>query len=415
MVLNVNPRLCLLCRGAKELCGYAYCPMIAKYTALLKIKSVISRREFFCSSPPSVFVGRYGYPVVSAGPLAPPLTGDTSVYDLPERWLSISLEEVLNYRLSLISARGRVKVKDVRRSRLISSLQELVLSLRPVDVEVKLLKPPRPAIELSEYQAPMGPKAPLKEFKVVSSGSYVRQLEYVYGDTDLGATEAIIKLYRSGIPVTHIQRMLSVGALGRGKYRKLVPTRWAITAVDQVISSWLIKEVRRLPLINEYRVYVRRYSRNLFLTVLIPGRWSFEWMEAWYPNSTWNPSSNGVAVEGDYEGFRGRTTYPSIGGCYYAARLATAEHLINMGRQATAVALREIYPGFKVPIGVWFVRENLRYMYSKGPVLKTQSFREVLDFLDEHTDLGARRWVKESYLLKSSTLRTLMDYLGWRN
>ena len=36
------------------------------------------------SSPPSVFVGRYGYPKVRIGPMIPPVHGDTTVYDKAE-------------------------------------------------------------------------------------------------------------------------------------------------------------------------------------------------------------------------------------------------------------------------------------------------------------------------------------------
>ena len=403
-------KMCLLCRGAKGLCGRPYCPVIAKNAALIKVGRVIGKRELFGSSPPSVFVGRYGYPEVFAGPSTPPVTGDTSVYDLPERWLGLPLERVLDYRLSMVTARGRVRVDRPERSRLVRELHELVLSVKPVDVEVRLRRPPKPALKLSDYEAPQGPTAPLEEFKVVGGGGSAKVVEYVYGDVDLRALDAILRLYEGRIPVTHIQRMLSVGALGRGRSRRLVPTRWAITAVDDTISKHLIRGIKRAPLVNEYRVYARRYAKNLFVAVLIPGPWSFEWMEAWYPNSTWNPGGR-VVVEGDWEGPLGRSTYASIGGCYYAARLATSEHLASLGRQATAVVLREIYPGFNIPIGVWFVRENLRAMYKEGPILKTDSWGEVLDSLERVTDLGAGRWLASSKLLAGSGHVSITDYL----
>ena len=406
----VDPRLCVLCRGARRLCGYAYCPIIAEATALVRVRRVSGRRDLFGSSPPSVFVGRYGYPEVLAGPSTPPVVGDTSIYDLPERWLSIPIEKILNYRLSLITARQRVGVGDVGRSRLISKLHELVLSVRPVEVELELSKPPKPLIRLSEYEAPQGPTAPLKSFRVVGSGGSARVIEFVYSDTDLKAVKAIVKLYEHGVPVTHIQRMLSVGALGRGWGRRLVPTRWSITAVDDAISKHLVKRVRELPVLSEFRVYVRRYAKNLFIGILIPRYWSFEWMEAWYPNSTWNPGGGEVVIEGDYEGFTGRSTYASIGGCYYAARLATAEHLLSIGRQATAVVLREIYPGFNIPIGVWFVRENLRAMYRAGPVARAGSVGEVVSAINTYSDLGSKVWVLRSRILRALGGRTLMDY-----
>ncbi|MEM4550247.1 MAG: hypothetical protein QXG82_02285, partial [Sulfolobales archaeon] len=67
---------------------------------------------------------------------------------------------------------------------------------------------------------------------------------------------------------------------------------------------------------------------------------------------------------GDWEVTSKRREYPSIGGCYYASRLAVAEYLNKLGRQAGAVLYREIYPSFNVPVGVWFVREMVRALLS---------------------------------------------------
>src|SRR3712207_9590693 len=54
------------------------------------------------SSPPSIFVGRYGYPKVRIGPMIPPLHGDTTILDRTELWTGKSIEEIANYRLSLV-------------------------------------------------------------------------------------------------------------------------------------------------------------------------------------------------------------------------------------------------------------------------------------------------------------------------
>jgi hypothetical protein len=72
-------------------------------------------------------------------------------------------------------------------------------------------------------------------------------------------------------------------------------------------------------------------------------------------------------VEVDYEGYHGRRDYPGIGGCYYASRLATLEALSHMRRQAAVITWREIYEGFNLPVGVWYVRENMRAMYRSKP------------------------------------------------
>jgi hypothetical protein len=123
-------------------------------------------------------------------------------------------------------------------------------------------------------------------------------------------------------------------------------------------------------------------------------------MEAWFPGSTWNIVGEDVAIEGDYELYTAnRDTYASIGGCYYASRLATAEYLYRLKRQAIAIVLREIYPGFDIPIGVWFVREQLRAMYNQKPYT-IDSLEEAIEILDRFSLLKSSTWIRKSYLLK---------------
>ena len=64
---------------------------------LTKYGNLFSSDEISGSSPPSVFVGSYGYPKVGVGPMVPPIHGDTSILDMPERWTGKSLEEIVNF------------------------------------------------------------------------------------------------------------------------------------------------------------------------------------------------------------------------------------------------------------------------------------------------------------------------------
>jgi len=157
--------------------------------------------------------------------------------------------------------------------------------------------------------------------------------------------------------------------------------------------------VRDLPELDEYLFFERRYAGNLFAAVVAPGPWGYEWIEAWYPGTVWNRGSE-VEVEGDWEAYKGRTTYASLGGCYYAARLATAEFMLRRGRQGTAVLVREIYEGFDIPVGVWFVRENVRRMFESEPE-RLSSLDEALRRLDEATRLPLREWLRASKILRT--------------
>jgi hypothetical protein len=405
--LKIDPSLCVICRG-RGLCGLSYCPIIARARASYVLKPISSSRVIEGSSPPAVFVGRIGYPFIRAGPSTPPITGDTSVFDYPELWRERRIEEILEYRWSMITGFKVFNVKNPE-DRLLDEARLLVLSSKPVDVRVVLEKPPRPLITFSEHEPPQGPRTPLESLRLLGNPSIPRPLEKAYYDTDLPAGEAVLYLYESNIPVSHIQKAFSLGSFGVRGQRRLVPTRWSITAVDSTISRFLVREVKGYSVINEIQLYEYRVHDNLFIGILYPAKWSYEWMEAWWPGSTWNPLGLNVVIEGDYEDYHGRTTYPGIGGCYYASMLATLEHLRFLKKQATAILLREIYPGFNLPIGVWFVRESCRLMFRKGPVLKTSSLRDVCEYLDKSTRIGCKKWFSSSRLLTRITSTRRID------
>ncbi len=299
-------------------------------------------------------------------------------------------------RLGLV--RGVLTI-DVRRGRGLEDLQLLALSSRPVEVELRLSRPPRPSVRLDALAPPLGPAAPAESFRLLEDPKVPKPLERAFLDGDMRAEEAILYLYRSGAPVSAIQRALSVGALGAARDRRLVPTRWSITAVDDTLSRHLVERVKRLRVVDRFLFFERRHAHNTFVAIIAPAPWSYEWIEAWFPHTTWNPGLT-VEVEGDWEGYRGRRTYASLGGCYYAARLATAEYMVREGLQGAAILIREIYEGFFLPIGVWFVRESVRALFRSRPE-RYGSLREVLERLGRATRLPLGVWLAKSRLLRA--------------
>ncbi|TLZ88651.1 MAG: hypothetical protein E6K02_00525, partial [Methanobacteriota archaeon] len=99
------------------------------------------------------------------------------------------------------------------------------------------------------------------------------------------------------------------------------------------------------------------------------------------------------------EGFEGRTTYASIGGCYYAARLAVGEALVRERRQAATVILRETHPGCIMPVGVWNVREHVREALRRPPHL-FPSMADTLEYLQTRLDIPMSRYVRTSEVLQ---------------
>lgn len=346
-------------------------------------------------SPPSVFVGRVGYPRVRVAPAVAVEGGDAELYEKPEKWLIVPLEDVLRMRLALV--RGVVQA-DVRKPGVIEEIALAAMSSKPVEVNIRFEKPPRPTVKLDLFSPPFGPAGKAERVRVLGNPAVPRPLERVYRDEGVKAEEAVVYLYESGLPVSQIQRAFSVGALGDARLRKLVPTRWSITAVDDILSKHLLKQVRRYDQLDGYLFFERRYAENTFAAILAPGPWSYEWIEAWFPHTTWNPGLQ-VEVEGDWEGYSGRSSYASLGGCYYAARLATAEFLNRAKRQATVILIREIYEGFFLPIGVWFVRENVRELFRSRPE-RYETLQEVLERLSRSTRLPLRTWLGASRLLR---------------
>jgi hypothetical protein len=393
--------LCVRCKGSKLLCGKTRCPILVKVNYFLKSVPLMQSQDITGASPPSVFVGRIGYPYVYAGPLVPPIQEDTSLYDLPEFWFGKSIDEIVGFRSMLIRGKYRVHVQKFEEAgKIIEKTRELALAVKPVDVELMLKKKPRGFIILDGDVQPFGPSAPIRNL-LVGNARWDHQIEKAYGDTDLKAAEAVIELHSKGVLVTKIQRAFSVGAFGLRKNRRLVPTRWSITAVDSVTSKELIEKVKTFPEISEYRVYESHYLDNIFEVLMIPGAWSYEIMEAWYPGTVWNPDGRGIFVYSGWEDYDGRTTYAEIGGCYYAARLAVCEQLVKERRQATVLVLREAHPDYIMPIGVWQVRENVRNAMRQPP-LSFNTLEEALQRIARQFDIPLKRWIKKSELLRNA-------------
>lgn len=405
--------LCLACRGGKRLCGKSRCPALLKLYSYLKVRAHMDATNLEGSSPPGVFVGRIGYPHVYAGPLVPPVLGDTSLLDAPERWLGSSLEEIVGFRTKLVRGKFRVNVKKpAKTGKLMDTTLEIALSETPVETWASFKKKPGGRLYLDGEVQPMGPSALLRSVEVGNPKADHR-IEKAYGDGDLKAEEAVLGLYRGMVPVSKIQRAFSVGAFGLKKQRRMVPTRWSITAVDSAISRRLIRDqVKGRPPVNEYRVHEVRYLDNRFVVLLTPSSWRYEWIEAWYPGTAWNPGSRTVAMGGDSEGYRGRTTYSNLGGCYYAVRLAAAEHLASQGRQAGVIALREIHPSFITPLGVWINRESVREALRRDG-RKFDTLREALAYVGSRFEIGLKEWVETSQLLKDDLYQEkLTKYLA---
>jgi hypothetical protein len=361
-------------------------------SASMQMRSQEIGREMGGSSPPSVFIGSYNYPHVHAGPMIAPVHGDTAIMDTPEDWIPQrhTQEEIIGFRLSLVRGKRRVNARDLD-TRFVEKLQEISLSPSSVESEAAFSSTPQ-GTTFSEDHAPFGPSASLERLEI-EPGTWDQSLEKVYYDTDLRAADAVVDLHKRGLPFSSIQKAFSVGTMGAGKDRRLVPTRWSITACDTIIGDRLLKEIKQHQVIDTWKVHEFSSLNNNYAVILMPTAWQYEWSEAFL-----HVLGNEELVYSDHERFAKKTDYSPLGGCYYSCKMAVLEALASMKRQAGVIVLREALKGY-VPLGVFNVRENVRSALLQ-PSAEFEDLPAALSHLGEKFVLPMERFRSEGTLLQ---------------
>jgi hypothetical protein len=373
--------------------------ILAKWhESLSKYGNLFSSDSISGTSPPSVFVGSYNYPKVFVGPMVPPIHGNTSLLDSPENWKGKSLEEIINFRLNLVRGTQKISINQTE-GRYIENLQEVTMSSKPIDSDLVFTKPPSSKISLDGESAPFGPAGEIKSAKFATTSS-VKSIEKIFYDKDLKAQDAVLNLYNSGIDISKIQKCFSIGMLGQK--RKLVPTKWSITATDDIISKSLADDVLDYNLIDTCKVFSYSHLGNIFSVVLFPHRWIYEMIEAW--------SSNDVMGFGsDSEDARGIDHPPAIAGAYFAAKLGVLEYLTEHKIQSGVIILREIRPEYAIPVGVWQVREGIREAMKQNPII-TDNFDDALHLASQKMSISKSEWFAHGDILTLMKQKTLSDF-----
>lgn len=189
--------ICVKCQARKLLCGLPKCPILDRISAFRLALRKSSRREVFGSTPPSLIVGEYGWPEVRVYFGEPPgvFGEEARNFDDPARLWGLSLESIAELRSYMVF--GLIKAKSP------SALGELAVagvSLRSVDVEMKLAKIPNGVVKFDLFEKPMGPGAPLESARVVENPSIPRPLERLMND-DVPAAEAAVETCRRGVDI----------------------------------------------------------------------------------------------------------------------------------------------------------------------------------------------------------------------
>ena len=381
-------------------------PKEIKYNSLFKN---VLMEEFSGNSPPSIFVGSKTYPKLNVGILSPPEKVDNSwMFDSQKYWSKndFSIKEILNLRARLINSRFKANVLDVRNSnRFLDLSQEIGMAHKPVDIEVELKKKIRFNLDYDNINSPMGPRAELKNAIITENPKIHTKVDKVVSDTDLKASEAIDYLYKNNFDENFLMKLLSIGTLGLKKNRKLVPTRWSITATDDTLGKSLRDEILDYSSIDDYQLYYGNYLGNYYFILLFPDVFSYELFELYLPKSAWNQTDE-IAIATDYEDVFGRKKYASntVGG-YYATRIGVLEKLKELKKQASVLVIRFETPEYWASLGVWVVREASRKSLMNDPI----TFDNKQELLEKTKELIFRmlKFRVDDVLSKSVLLKKL--------
>jgi hypothetical protein len=362
---------------------------MSRFHAQVSVKPTSS----YQGSSPSVFIGSFGYPDVRGGPL---LTGDT---DNPPEWIrnNLGMEDIVGLRAKTI--RGNALLNAVG-----DNLQEIALSGIPLDVDVYFEKPVAFSLNFDGTVAPVGFSGSVKKMDLIGSATVGRAVDRITSDTDIVATDAAIALNHDGVDVYQITKLMTAGLLG--KRRKFVPTRWAITAVDDTLSNGLKKEIARFPPVEEISVFSGEIYGNRIVCILVPGDWKYEMIEIWGKQTLW--AGDDEVIVQDREGMT-KHGYSPISGAYYSARLAVCEYLKTIRRSARVIVVRSISSEYWAPLGTWVIREAARRAMGNPPVGCASLDAAVLCAASV---VGSDRWVRHSTLIPElRTQRTLFPFV----
>jgi len=400
--------LCIRCKG-KGYCG-KLCPILSS----IKQFQPKIEKEFSGSSPPEVFIGRANYPNVFTGILAPVEHGSTETLSMPELWHKNKLDipSILSMRSKLIYSRFTSNIKQPEKgwnARNFEVLQEVAMASKSVSLEFKLKKRPLVKVHMNNFTPIIGNPAPLENARLQENPRVERKVDYLVNDTDAKASLALQELHKSGIQTSNMINILSAGMLGMKKRRRLVPTRWAVTAVDSTLSNNLIERIRYEKQISDFMLFNSEYLGNHYEILMLPAEFSYEVMEAKMPSSVWNPQGIKTFFCIDYEDWYGRKDYAeNCSGGYYAPRIAVAEYLAKIGRQASVVVMRECRPEYWAPCGVGILREVCRDALQKKPE-NFSDLKEALNASQKRMRLNVSEFASRSSIIEKFRKQTRIN------
>ncbi len=317
-------------------------------------------KQDYAGQSPNIFVGRFGYPNINVGFLN---TESYTEHDEQIQWgkTNKQIPEIIKLRTQLINSSFKTSIRSFN-EKLIGMAQEISQAAKPVDMEINLEKKPFFSINMNQEAAPHGPNTKLKKAQLTENPKIPIHIDKAVSDTDLKAADALITLTKKGYDEHTLTKLLTVGNLGIKKQRKLVPTRWGITAVHSTLGNSIAREVK-FHEHDQYAAYFGSYLGNYYILLTFPEVWQYELFETII--------SEQMHFSTNYEPYEGRKEYAhETAGGFYTVRLACLEQLQKRKRQASVLALRFIDPKeYVAPLGVWVTLEAARRAINVQPII----------------------------------------------
>ncbi len=348
---------------------------------------VIKKKQQGFSKPFNLVHEKY-YPELSIGP------GIYSDYSKakdssPKEWIKSDIKEIEENRNKQIFSFKRYNKKSaVNAPKELQDIQWVSQSIKTTELEIetnlqkRLINEEVTGIKNIAYD--------LEKIKVIDNIKVPRVIDKTTSDIALKAKDAMITLHSKLKDVYKIEQLLSIGLLGIKKNRVLVPTKWSITSVDDIISKEIINNIRLNPTIDKYQLFTYEFYMNKFYIILMPYNWGFEMIE-----------SAGDTFSIDYELNNPKKEYASsVTGAYYAARLEVAKYLEKIKRQARIIIFRDIDPSYQSK-GVWVIREAINNAMSKD-FLSFETLPYLFKYIDNTLKIRSyiKSWTDQSNILK---------------
>jgi len=316
-------------------------------------------------------------------------------YSNPKEWINSDIKKIEENKNKQIFSFDKYSKEDaINPSKELLDIQLITQSIKTTELEVNLKDGERYIVDnVSGVDSPF---YNLNNLKIIENISVPKAIDKIVSDPYIPATDGMISLYKKLDDVYKIEQLLSVGLLGNKTKRSLVPTRWAITAVDDTLSKEIIEEIKHEQTIDKYELYNFEFYKNKFYVLILPFPWSFEMIE----------SKGDGKFTIDFEHYDGRHNYASnVIGAYYAARLEISKQLKERKKQGRVIVFRDIDPGYESK-GVWVIRETVCQAINQKPMV-FDTLELLLKYVDEtlHINRGTKYWTEVSTILKENKMQ----------